>query len=260
MSFEHYPFNPCDLTWSRLYKEPGLVTNIMQVWRNDGLPANVPMYITESNIAYSTNESFMDIFGALWLADYAGTFLTNGGTGLFYYQYEPLPMYDGCPQQNSWGAFGMFTVDSSGQVAQQTSQFFATQLLTQQWAHPVNATHYAYRAASNIKDSSGDILVTAYALLRPDGDWSVMLINKDESNAHTVAVTFHNSTTGANQYFNGTVVVETFGSAQYQWIPNGADGVANPDGPAASSTAPGGEGVIYTLPPASITILRAPMQ
>jgi len=67
---------------------------------------NVPMYITESNIAYSTNESFMDIFGALWLADYMGTFLTNGG-GAFYYQYEPLPMYDGCPQQNSWGAFGM---------------------------------------------------------------------------------------------------------------------------------------------------------
>ncbi|HEX7363307.1 MAG TPA: discoidin domain-containing protein, partial [Bryobacteraceae bacterium] len=41
MSFEHYPFAPCQTTWDDLYKEPYLIKHIMQVWRQDGLPPNV---------------------------------------------------------------------------------------------------------------------------------------------------------------------------------------------------------------------------
>ena len=34
------------------------------------------------------------------------------------------------------------------------------------------------------------MLVTAYALERPDGQWSIMLVNKDHDNDHSVKVTF----------------------------------------------------------------------
>jgi hypothetical protein len=43
MSFEHYPYDGCDMPWSNLYQEPELTTHIMQVWRNDGLPPDVPL-------------------------------------------------------------------------------------------------------------------------------------------------------------------------------------------------------------------------
>src|SRR3984893_12287630 len=55
-SFEHYPFEPCKIQWSRLYEEPALISHILQVWRDDGLPPNVPIFISELNIAWNTGE------------------------------------------------------------------------------------------------------------------------------------------------------------------------------------------------------------
>ena len=75
MSFEHYPYEPCKIQWSDLYDEPGHISHIMRVWRDDGVPANVPLFMTEGNIAWNTGESFVDTFGALWLADFTGAFL-----------------------------------------------------------------------------------------------------------------------------------------------------------------------------------------
>jgi|GEM_PF-4700135 len=37
-------------------------------------------------------------------------------------------------------------------------------------------------------------------------------------------------------------------------------GFANPDGPATMSTQPAGKGVLYTLPTASVTVLRGAVQ
>jgi len=39
------PYDPCRISWSSLYQEPELVTHIMQVWKNDGLPADIPSFI-----------------------------------------------------------------------------------------------------------------------------------------------------------------------------------------------------------------------
>jgi hypothetical protein len=50
--------------------------------------------------------------------------------------------------------------------------------------------------------------------------------------------------------------VVTFGAAQYQWhaAPNG--GHADPDGPAARSTVNANAATKFTLPAASVTVLR----
>ena len=68
ISFEHYPFEPCKLQWSDLYDEANLTRHILQVWREDGLPPGIPMFITETNIAAGSDESFVDTFAALWWA------------------------------------------------------------------------------------------------------------------------------------------------------------------------------------------------
>ena len=52
----------------------------------------------------------------------------------------------------------------------------------------------------------------------------------------------------------------TFGKQQYQWHPDRKKGYADPDGPAVSSTLNGERGTEYTLPAASLTILRGQLR
>jgi F5/8 type C domain-containing protein len=257
MTFEHYPFDPCHLSWNDLYQEPGLVRGIMKVWRDDGLPKNVPMQITESNLAFDTAIQYMQPFGALWVADYAGSFLTAGGKALFFYQWEPLPMYQGC---GGWGTFGMFNVDANYNVTLDTAQFFSAQMLTQEWVEPVDEAHIVYPSSTDIKDSKGHVLVTAYSVRRPDKKWSLLLVNKDQMSPHSVVVEFHDSSKHSNHYFQGTVSQVSFGADNYVWHANGQNGYANPDGPAVSSDQAGGKGVEYVLPKASVTVLRSTVQ
>jgi hypothetical protein len=253
MSFEHYPYEPCKVQWSSLYDEPALISHILQVWRDDGLPPNVPMLITELNIAWNTGESFVDTWGGLWLADYVGSFLASGGAGLYYFHYPPVGVGPGC--NDSFGTFGLFTVDKDYQIQKPTSQFFASQLINLEWAQPGNGVHRVYPAASDILDPAGHVLVTAYAVLRPDGQWSLMVINKDQHNPHRVRIVFNDSSTG-DHFLAGPTELISFGSAQYQWHPNGKDGYPEPSGPAARSTVTARADTVFELPAASVTVVR----
>ena len=256
MSFEHYPYQPCTVQWSDLYDEPTLISHIMQVWRDDGLPATVPMFVTELNIAWSSGESFVDTFGALWLADFAGAFLTHGGDGLYYFHYLPLGVSRGC--NSSMGTFGMFsTVDIVNyRIKQPTSQYFASQLINLEWVQPGNGKHRLFPASADITDPAGHTLVTAYAVQRPDDQWALMLINKDQENAHPVQIVFTDGRSNTAHSFSGQVDVVTFGSEQYHWNASPMGGSADPDGPAAKSQVNAGVNTVYTLPKASITVLR----
>jgi hypothetical protein len=98
--------------------------------------------------------------------------------------------------------------------------------------------------------------VTTYAVLRPDGQWSLLIINKDQENAHTVNVSFDDAGKKNAATFTGPVNVSTFGKAQYAWHPDRNGGTADPDGPAAKSTVNAGPSTNFTLPAASITVLR----
>ena len=78
-----------------LYDEPELVSHIMQVWHEDGIPADMPMFITEGNLSSAASETYQDIFSGLWLADYIGSFLNSGGNAVYYFHYLPLQMEPG---------------------------------------------------------------------------------------------------------------------------------------------------------------------
>jgi hypothetical protein len=166
-------------------------------------------------------------------------------------------MYRGC---GGWGTFAMFNVDVSYGIRQVTSQYFSAQLLTLQWAEPVDENHMVYPAESDIKDSKGHVLVTAYSVLRPDGQWALLLVNKDENNPHSVQVEFHDASGDSNHYFSGNVDQISFGADNYTWHADGQNGDADPDGPAVTSNQNGGKGVEYALPRASITVLRGNVQ
>jgi hypothetical protein len=251
-AFEHYPYEPCKINWSSLYDEPALVSHIMQVWRDDGLPSDVPMFITESNITWNGGESSVDIFGALWLADYVGAFFTAGGKGLYYFHYLPMGVHPGCNQ--SMGTFGMFTTSKNFDIEKPTSQFFASQMINTEWVQPGNGVHETYAASGDLSDAAGHALITAYAVKRPDGQWSLLVVNRDQENAHKVQVHFAGASAATS--FSGPVRVMSFGSAQYHWNATRDGGFPDPDGPAVSSTITATSDTQYDLPKASITVIR----
>ncbi|MGA7360437.1 MAG: discoidin domain-containing protein [Candidatus Sulfotelmatobacter sp.] len=270
-SFEHYPYDPCKTPWGVLYDEPELVSHIMQVWHEDGIPTDMPMFITEGNLSSGASETYQDIFAGIWLADYIGAFLNSGGNGVYFFHYLPLQMEPGC--NSSPGTFGMFTIDANYQIQQPLAQFFAAQLINLEWVQPGGSEHQVFSAKSDVQDGAGHELVAAYAVKRPDGKWAVMAVNRDQQNAHRVRIDFAGPGQRANT-FDGRVEVSTFGSAQYQWHPaqtrfmahaeSGAErtivatskGWADPDGPIVHSTQDATKDTTYDLPAASVVVIR----
>jgi F5/8 type C domain len=270
-SFEHYPYDPCKTPWGVLYDEPELIRHIMQVWHEDGVPADMPMFVTEGNLSSGASETYQDIFSGIWLADYIGSLLDAGGKGVYYFHYLPLQMEPGC--NSSPGTFGMFTVDASYKIQQPLAQFFVAQLINLEWAQPGGGEHQVYSAKADVDDGAGRELVTAYALKRPDGQWSLLLVNRDQENAHRVRIAFRgpgDSATG----FAGPVELAVFGSAQYKWTPprtrfmahaevaaaptvvSYTNGTADPDGPILRSKQNGMKDTTYDLPAASVVVIR----
>ncbi len=98
------------------------------------------------------------------------------------------------------------------------------------------------------------VLVTSYALRRPDGNWSLMLVNRDETNSHAVRVVFADQ--GKKRTFIGPVTRVTFGSEQYVWHDEELASHADPDGPPATSQIDANAETVFTVPKASITVLR----
>jgi F5/8 type C domain-containing protein len=271
-SFEHYPLDPCRIPWGSLYQEPELVSHIMQVWREDGVPSTVPMFITESNLSSAASETYMDLFSALWLADYVGSFLNNGGKGLYYFHYLPLQMEHGC--NDSPGTFGMFSLNADYDVQQYLSQYFAAQLINREWLQPGSGEHSVFPAKADLIDGAGHALITGYALHRPDGEWSLLMVNRDQLIPHQVRIFFHDDAAKASRSFGGQVAISTFGSQQYHWHPAttafmahslrageesvivNTRGYADPDGPPIHETKGVTAESSYELPAASIVVLR----
>jgi hypothetical protein len=271
-SFEHYPYDPCKTPWGVLYDEPELVSHIMQVWREDGVPADMPMLITEGNLSSGASETYQDIFSGVWLADYIGSFLNAGGKGVYFFHYLPLQMEPGC--NSSPGTFGMFTVDANYQIQQPLAQYFVAQLINLEWVQAGGSDHQVFAAKSDITDGAGHELVTAYAVKRPDGKWAVMAVNRDQQNAHRVRIAFSGNDNDKDAGFAGPVEVSTFGSTQYQWHPGQTrfmahaensggrtivattQGSADPDGPIVHMKVSAAKETMYELPAASIVVIR----
>jgi hypothetical protein len=255
VSFEHYPIPPCDVNWSDLYHEPDWTRRVLQAWREDGVPENIPLMNTESNLSWELTEPMQDVFAALWLADSVGSFLQFGGPGAVYYHspIQPEPLRPGC---RGYSTYGNFVADEELNIKQHTSQYFASRMINLDWVKHGAGIHRFYPAVSDLTDDAEHNLVTAYVVARPDGEWSVLLVNKDFTNAHAVRVQFSDGNSSVSRQFTGQVSVTTFGAEQYIWHPNGANSHADPDGPPATFSLGASVETSFELPRASITVLR----
>ena len=254
VSFEHYPLEPCQVVWSDLYREPQLVQGTLKAWRDDGVPADIPLMNTESNISWSLTDPMQDIFSGLWLADSVGAFLTYAGPGAAYYHspVQPEALRPGC---QAWGTYGNFVANEKLEIQQYTAQYFASQLLNLDWVKHGAGMHELHPAAGDLQDEARHDLITAYAVKRPDGDWSLLIVNKDPSNAHKVNIAFETNPQETPMQFSGPVKMVTFGAAEYKWHSSGATSHADPDGPPKRSIVDWKPGQTVLLPKASVSVL-----
>jgi len=253
VSFEHYPFDPCSITWKTLYTEPQLMKHILQVWRDDGVPKDVPLMVTENHLANELTGPMTTIFAALWLADNVGSFLEGGGSAFYHSPIQPEGVHNTCL---GWASWSNFVSDENYDIKGYTSPYFAAHMINLEWVQHRSGVHHMFPSSTNIKDADGNAMVTSYAVRRPDGNWSLMLVNRDETREHAVRVQFEDSKNKQNASFAGPVAFVTFGSEQYVWINDGLNSHPNPDHPPVGTTVAASSQTMFTLPKASITVLR----
>jgi hypothetical protein len=253
VAFEHYPFEACDVTWKSLYSEPQLMSHILQVWRDDGVPKNVPLIVDESSLAAQLTGPMSTIFGGLWLSDSVGSFLAAGGSLYTHSPIQPQRVQKSCLGWASWSNF--VSDEETYDIRGYTAYYFAAQMINREWVQHRSGVDQMFPSSANIKDSDGNLLVTSYAVHRPDGNWSLMLVNRDETHPHTVRVVFNDA--GKKTSFHGPVRDVTFGSDQYVWINDGPNSHADPDhAPVGTTLSASGPQTVFVLPKASITVLR----
>ena len=248
MSWEHYPFFNCDrgkTLRNDLLDEPSFVRRMVAQWRADGVPRDIPLLETEDNFSADGTGAPQRAYGALWMGDFIGASLSSGVSYATYYQAEtePLNHRASC---NSWGAYNPYLVDKNFQVRAKAAAYYSAQLITKEWALPGDSRHGVYPVTTSLGENKA--LITSYALKRPDGTWSILVVNKDDV-ARRVTIDFGSK--GAR--FTGPVRVVTFGKNQYAWSGDPKDR-PNPDKGLQRSTVQDAES--YTVAPRSLTVFR----
>ena len=253
VSFEHYPFEPCTVTWKDLYREPQLMKGILQIWRADGVPKDVPLMVTENHLSWQLTGPMTTIFAALWLADNVGSFFEGGGAAFYHSPIQPQRMNNTCL---GWSSWSNFVSDENYEIRGYTSPYYAARMINLEWVQHRSGVHQMFPSSTDIKNPDGNLLVTTYAVHRPDGNWSLMLVNRDENNSHTVRASFEDAKEKRNSSFFGNVFLLSFGSDQYVWINDGPNSHPDPNLPPSAAIIDTDSQTIFTLPKASITVIR----
>jgi len=253
-SFEIYPYEACTMKWEDLYRNRELTRKALQAFRDDGLPASIPLMNTESNLSGSLSVYMCDIFSALWLADNVGSFFAEGGALYIHSPIEPSGIEHGC---QGWAIWGNALWDRNAKITGYTAFYHASRMINGEWVTHHSGMHHLYAVDAGIEDTAGNDLVTSYAVRRPDGQWALLLINKDRDHAHPIRVAFESG--GGTGHFSGSVRMITFGSEQYVWHGEDATAHADPDLPPVVFSIDASGQTVFTLPKASVTVLRGPV-
>jgi hypothetical protein len=242
MSFEHYPFmqngfSPPD-DWDTLYMEPGIMKHVLHMWREDGVPKNVPLIISESGItAGRSGRGYLGVTGrAIWECDAFGTFFEQGGTAF----YRPaINNGTGGPYGSEGGPNGGGTYGTP-----EYTPFTSAHMINFEWLEHGAGANQIFPASTDLRDAAGHTIITSYAVHRPDGNWSLMLINHDLHAAHLIHLVIEDAN-HVQHSFAGPIDL-----VQY---------CNTPSEDKNTSVTPSLDGA-YTLPIGSITVIRGKLQ
>jgi hypothetical protein len=213
-SFEWYPFDEvCEPVAPQLASAPKLLENVLHEMERRGLSRQIPWIISEYGYSAFATRAEISIEGALFNADIVGKFLTLGGDQAFLFGYTPGAVERDFPC--TAGGNMLFLMDDDGDITHRFATYFGARLLTGEWLQPGNEVHEIYPASSDARNSKGEELVTAYAVHRPDGLWSVLMINKDPQRSFETNVIFRKTSSGSSGGFDGRLDVYQYSGQQY---------------------------------------------
>jgi hypothetical protein len=253
-SFEWYPFDDvCEPSAPQLASASGLLADALHDMQQRGLSRRIPWIISEYGYSAFAARAEINIEGALLNADIVGKFLELGGDQAFLFGYTPgyVDRDFPCTAGNNM----LFSMNDDGSIGHHFATYFGARLLTQEWVQPGDGVHEIYPATSSVHNADGEELITAYAVHRPDGLWSLLLINKDPKHAYSVSVGFRMTSQQEVSTFKGQVDLFQFSGTQYQLN-------SDPNNPSPIKAEPPEHRVIRSvestivLPAYSLTVLR----
>jgi hypothetical protein len=258
-SFEWYPYdNVCAPPGPQLAGASDLLKRTLALQREHGLPASLPLYISEYGYSAFAGQDEVDLPGALLDADTVGTFLADGGTTAYLYGYEPGALLQESESCRTWGNLALLESDERHRVRRPLATYWETRMLTHDWVVPGNGRHTLYATSSSATDREGHELVRAYALRRPDGGLSLLLLNVSLRQPYDVSVrlTERSAAAARSGSLKGPLQEWQLSAADYRWKAAGPAGHPTRDLPPAHSVRPVGSGAVH-LPPGSITVVTA---
>jgi hypothetical protein len=258
-SFEWYPVDDvCAPVGAALASAAGQLAGVVARQRRAGLPAGLPIEITEFGYSAFAGAPELDRAGAISDADTVAGLLALGGRSGYVYGVEPDAPIRESTHCASYGNLTLFESDDSHRIEHPTAAYWVARLLARRWFASPRAGPQRMLATTgpDLRDAAGQPLVGAYALQRADGALSLLLVNRDPLRGHAVRVAL--SGAGASPRLAGAADLYQLSASDYVWHPHGAHGYPSPDRPPlhgvvmARAVEAGG----LTLPPASVSVLR----
>lgn len=200
-SFEWYPFDDTNRsTVPQLLAAPKLLSGVLARLQDGGLTHDIPWMITEYGYSAFAGPPEVDLPGAILNLDTVGKFLECGGARVFLYGYEPNELIT--ERLGVYGNLMMLLMDEYGKAQYRLPTFYAAQMMTRDWCLPTAKTHHMVKCESSNE-------VAAYTVRRPDGKWSLLLLNKNPHAAISVQV--------KGLSLSSKVSLTQYGKAQYVW-------------------------------------------
>jgi len=255
-SFEWYPFDDvCADPSAPLAEHPKLLADLLAREEKDGLPADIPKVITEYGYSSFGGQVELELPGAMINAETAALFLALGGETSYYYGLEPNWVFqekEGA-KCNTWGNLMMLQFYDEWKI-RPVAAFQAARMVNKHWVQG-EGDHTVHTATSDLHNSKGEPLVTAYALQRPDGSLGVLLFNKDPN--RTLTIRLMHKTDGDHEVVDGEIALTQYSAQQYKWHSTqgeGNGGHPEPNKPPAPSVIDADDAATFTLPPHSISV------
>ena len=174
----------------------------------------------------------------------------------YLYGVEPgEPILDGAKCE-TWGNLMMFEERPEGQPSWKLPTYYGAQLLTKEFFGTADGVHTLYPVRSGMSKDQPSTLA-AYAVRRPDDLWALLVLNKDPVRTQTISAVFEGGG-AAQQEWRGPHDIVHYSPSQYRWKADKDDGHPQFSNPPVQSRTENAKPLSITLPPMSMTVIRAP--
>lgn len=253
-SFEYYPFDTlCGTMDRKLVAADRILAQDFARLRDDGVPRSIPWVLTEYGFSAFSGRAEVELPGALFDADMLARFFSAGGSAAYFLGYGASQLYPPEQECAGYGELMLFGQDPHGQATWPTPAYWAIRLLAREWLQPGDDLHRLYRASLDLLPAEERKFVSAWPVLRPDGHWSVLLINRSSNKRFSTRLAFASDALRTSKPFGAWEGLQYDGS-DYRWKAESARGHPMLDNPPHRIS---GQASEIVLPPYSITVVRS---